>query len=405
VPERAADVGHARALGDQHRGGHVAQIVAPHRPEPGCGERGLRTPADDVADTQEMEKQKPPFAATKLVRLEGFEPPTRGLEGRRSSTELQAPEHRVARLAAHLEFAALPDEDFVRHAYRLLVRRDPLPEDLQRCVDAFGRGALSRTTLLHEIASSAEFVRVRALDDAVALAREARLAGERPRELTAPPGTDERAVELTWTLSRYRQEPRVLDTGYAFAEPAYLVALVELGAQELVGADLAEIEVPGLRGVVADLRELPLADGAFDVAFCISTLEHVGLDNRVYGLAAERDASGQEQALHELARVLSAGGRLLLTVPCGDPADLGTFVQRDPAGWRKLFGAAGFEVFEEEVYELREQGWRSAPDFDSAGVRYGERGPGASAVLCAELRRGGLRGAVRRAARAVRGEG
>ena len=30
------------------------------------------------------------------MRLEGFEPPTRGLEGRRSSSELQAPAARVA---------------------------------------------------------------------------------------------------------------------------------------------------------------------------------------------------------------------------------------------------------------------------------------------------------------------
>jgi hypothetical protein len=31
------------------------------------------------------------------MRLEGFEPPTNGLEGRRSSSELQALERRVAR--------------------------------------------------------------------------------------------------------------------------------------------------------------------------------------------------------------------------------------------------------------------------------------------------------------------
>jgi hypothetical protein len=36
------------------------------------------------------------------VRLEGFEPPTNGLEGRRSSSELQAPERRVARRQALL---------------------------------------------------------------------------------------------------------------------------------------------------------------------------------------------------------------------------------------------------------------------------------------------------------------
>ena len=37
------------------------------------------------------------FDSSSGMRLEGFEPPTNGLEGRRSSSELQAPERRVAR--------------------------------------------------------------------------------------------------------------------------------------------------------------------------------------------------------------------------------------------------------------------------------------------------------------------
>ena len=37
------------------------------------------------------------IASVTEMRLEGFEPPTNGLEGRRSSSELQAPERRVAR--------------------------------------------------------------------------------------------------------------------------------------------------------------------------------------------------------------------------------------------------------------------------------------------------------------------
>jgi hypothetical protein len=61
-------------------------------------------------------------------------------------------------------------------------------------------------------------------------------------------------------------------------------------------------------------------------------------------------------------------------------------VQRPPAEWIALFEAAGLVVFEDEVYELGEDGWRSTASFAPAGVRYGERGPGASAVLCAELR-------------------
>jgi SAM-dependent methyltransferase len=309
------------------------------------------------------------------------------------------------RLAAQLELASLPDQEYVEHVYRLFLRRDALPEDLERCVASLEAGTLSRATLLQELVASEEFVRVRALDDAVARAREARLSDERPRELTAPPGTDERAVEIAWVLARYRGEPRVLDVGYAFGEPAYLSELVELGAAELVGVDLAAAEVPGLRAVVADVRELPFEDASFDVAFCISTVEHVGLDNRAYGVDADRDPAGASRALGELKRVLTPDGRLLVTVPCGEPSDLGTFVQHDPAGWHELFEQAGLTVFEAETYELRAEGWRSSPALEPSGVRYGERGPGASAVLCVELLCRKPRRVARGIARALGREG
>jgi SAM-dependent methyltransferase len=282
------------------------------------------------------------------------------------------------------------DAEYVEHVYRLLLRRDPLPEDRVRCASALAAGTLSRATLVHELVTSEEFSRVRALDDAVAQARDARVRDERPRGLSAPPGTDERPIEIAWVLSRYRGEARVLDVGSANAPPAYLAALGGLGAAGLVGVDLAPTELPGVRIVAADIRELPFPDDSFDVCFCISTLEHIGRDNSQYGLEAEDDARGHEAALRELARVLAPDGRVLLTVPCGEAADLGSFVQREPDEWVELFERAGLGVFEQEVYALADVGWRSAPDFRPAGIRYGERGPGASAVLCAELRSRGV---------------
>ena len=269
------------------------------------------------------------------------------------------------RLSAELELAAVPPEELVRRLYRLALRREPEPEVLAETAARVAGATLSRAALLADLVAADEFARVRLLDDAVAFAAWARSAGERPRELRGPGGSDERPVEIPWCLARYSGEPRVLDVGYAFAEPVYLAGLVGLGAAELVGVDLAEAEVPGLRGVVADVRSLPFADGAFDVVFCISTIEHVGADNERYGLEAA--PGGLDEGLRELRRV---GGRVLVTVPCGEPS---------------RFRSAGFLVFEEEVYELGDDGWRSATEFDATGVRYGERGPGASAVLCAEL--------------------
>jgi SAM-dependent methyltransferase len=284
------------------------------------------------------------------------------------------------RLRAHLELAGLSDEEFVRRAYRFVLRRDPEPAALERRV--------SRATLLRELVASEEFERLAALDEAIGAAGHGHF-------LEAPPGTDERAIEIPWALARVRPGDRVLDIGTANAEPAYVAALLGRGAAEIVGVDLAEADVPGMRTFAADVRELPFEDGAFDLALCVSTLEHVGRDNRVYGAGAEADPGGIAAALEELRRVLAGDGRLVVTVPCGEAEDHGWFVQLEPAAWNEAFLAAGFRVLEEEVYALGAEGWRAAPDFDPTGVRYG---PSASAVLCASL--GPVSGARRIARRA-----
>src|SRR5207247_3120661 len=139
------------------------------------------------------------------------------------------------------------------------------------------------------------------LDDAIAFASWARGEGERPRKLHAPPESDERAIDISWCLASYGGEPSVLDVGYAVAEPAYLAALVGLGAERLVGVDLAQADVPGLTNVQADLRELPFEAGSFDVVLCISTIEHVGADNSRYGIGSA--SGGMDDALAEISRV------------------------------------------------------------------------------------------------------
>ena len=211
-------------------------------------------------------------------------------------------------------------------------------------------------------------------------ASRAALAGGPQRGLTAPPG-DERPIEIPWALGRARGAKRVLDAGSAFAEPAYLAALLALGADEVVAVDLAPMDVPGLRAVVADLRNLPFGDGSFDVALCISTIEHVGFDNSVYGIDAERDDDGIARALGELRRVLAPDGRLVVTVPTGAREDHGWFVQLEPDEWRARFASAGFDTTDEETYALGPEGWAAVEDV--SGARYREQGAGA--VLCAEL--------------------
>ncbi|HTK23404.1 MAG TPA: methyltransferase domain-containing protein, partial [Gaiella sp.] len=203
---------------------------------------------------------------------------------------------------------------------------------------------------------------------------------------------------------------RVVEVGYAYAEPVYLAGLLRAGV-ELVGVDLAESDVEGMERITGDVRSLPLPDDSVDQALLISTLEHVGADNTGYGLDAEDDPTSRAAALRELGRVLRSTGSLLVTVPLGEPGDHGWFRLDDVAGWTTLFTSAGLFVEEQEAYELTGEGWRTAPSFDPHGVGYGDRGPAASAVLCTELspgrfRRlatpGGLARTVKRRTRALR---
>jgi len=294
------------------------------------------------------------------------------------------------RVAAELAAQEGADGEFVDAVFQLVLRRAPDEEARERALEKLTAGTLSRATLVHELVTSAEHGRMRDLDDAVALGLGARARGERLRWLEAPPGTDERVVEVPWVLSRLVSVGRVLEVGYAYAEPAYLAGLLRSGV-ELVGADPATREVDGMETVEADVCDLPFAAASLDQVLLVSTLEHVGADNTAYGIEATTDESARLRALREVSRVLRPGGSLLVTTPLGEPGDHGWFRQEDESGWLELYAGAGFFVEDVEAYELLTEGWRANRSFRPEGVRYGERGPAASAVLCVDLRPGRLR--------------
>jgi SAM-dependent methyltransferase len=282
-------------------------------------------------------------------------------------------------------------DDFVERAWRLVLRREPDEGSRERVE----RGEVSHARLVRELVESREFERLELLDDGLARARRERARRGRPRELLAPAWSDERAIEIPWVLARSGGERRVLDVGTAFAEPAYVEGLQELGAEELVTVDLAEPAT-----VVADVRALPFDDGRFDVILCVSTLEHVGRDTAVYAVEAPADADGDAAALRELRRVLAREGRLLVSVPTGVHDDQGWQLQREPLAWIDLFERSGFTVYEDELYVRGDDGWRTATLAEAASARYADHAAGA--VLLAELRPSTVEEKLRLAVRDVR---
>lgn len=301
--------------------------------------------------------------------------------------------------------AAAHDGEIATRLFGLALRRPPDASAARSVNDQLEHNTLSPASLLYDLVTSGEGRVTRLVDDTLAFAQWARENGERPREIKAPIGTPEWAVGATWALARTPAESDVLDVGTAFADEAYIAALLGLSAKSLTLVDAAGGDVGGNVVIDADLRALPFGHASFDAVLCLNTLHHVGTDNRSFGLPAERDPESQSTALSSLRGAIRSDGRVLVSVPCGSAADLGIFTIRTAEEWLDRFERADFYVFEREVYELTPGGWLSRDEPFPSPV-YGEHGTGAGAILCADLRPGRRRHATRhaliRAARSMR---
>lgn len=125
---------------------------------------------------------------------------------------------------------------------------------------------------------------------------------------------NERCIEIPLALDllRLMQPGTVLDAGCAVnvsmgQPPVAAITHVTLSlADEAQWTDRTYVE--------ADLRDLSrFPDGAFQRTGCVSTLEHVGMNNAHYGAAKECNPHSVQRAVKELYRVTT--DCLFLTVP------------------------------------------------------------------------------------------
>jgi SAM-dependent methyltransferase len=157
---------------------------------------------------------------------------------------------------------------------------------------------------------------------------------------------------------------RVLDFG-AF-ESTLPLSLAALGLEvTVVDQRRYPFTAPGLRVLEHDiLQPLDALQADFDLVYSISTVEHVGLGN--YGDASRTD--GDRVALRHLWDKLRPGGRLVLSVPAGQPVIQRGYRVYDEAALRAILPHQG------EITFFRKRGrrgnWRPSCADEIATLRY-----------------------------------
>lgn len=227
-----------------------------------------------------------------------------------------------------------------------------------------------------------------------------------------PPGygrdLDERCVEYPWCLANLPTDAkRVLDAGSVF-NTELVLASWPFRQKVLHILTLAPENTAfwrrGISYIYGDLREIPIRDGYYDAVVCLSTLEHIGMDNTPYTHGG-RSARGNEPefrrndfiiAMRELVRVLRPGGVLLCSVPYGMYEDRHRIQQFDHAMLHRAVEAASPAAVSMTFFRSAPTGWQLARQDECEDARFGVWGtssagrsrgvvPGAEAVACVRL--------------------
>jgi len=195
-------------------------------------------------------------------------------------------------------------------------------------------------------------------------------------------GYDERVVEYPWTLSRLSvREGKLLDAGSVF-NFREIIEDPRFSSKNLTIFTLApESKAFWQRGIsyhYGDLRQLPFRDNWFDEICSLSTLGHVGMDNRLY---TKTDTVGEigleaERAVKELIRVLQPGGQLLASVVFGKHQLIewngSPFAEQfDSALLKDLLKAfSSCASVSTSFYKYTESGWNVSTEEECKGLEY-----------------------------------
>jgi len=152
-------------------------------------------------------------------------------------------------------------------------------------------------------------------------------------------GIDERVVEYPWLMANLAAGKKsFLDAGSTFNFEEILKVPVIQEKDKYIYTFYPEsnnYSKDRISYIYGDLRNLPFKNNFFQTVVCHSTLEHIDMDNSMYGyeLGQIKDKSNKSyeylKVIAELERVTENNGLILLTFPYGVFENHGFFQQFD----------------------------------------------------------------------------
>ena len=211
---------------------------------------------------------------------------------------------------------------------------------------------------------------------------------------------DERIIEYPWVVSLLRYNSGILlDAGATLNQP-YIIPRLE--NYDCTVSSLSEEcnKLSELSYTTGDLRHTDFLDNSFDVIVCISTLEHIGMDNTKFYTTDPKYNEYKPHdyllAVKEFKRLVKPGGKVLITVPFGKYENLLWLQQFDLKMIMNIAATFGGEG-KVSYYKYLPDGWQISSVLDCSGSSYfdihsqsyeSDYVAASRSVACLELKRG-----------------
>ncbi|MEQ8926494.1 MAG: methyltransferase domain-containing protein [Fulvivirga sp.] len=193
---------------------------------------------------------------------------------------------------------------------------------------------------------------------------------------------DERVVEYPYLFScLHGFNGKILDAGSTFNYEFILNQAVLCNPKTKLtiltyAPEKKSFTQRGISYLYSDLRDIPIRDEFFDCVVSQSTIEHIDMDNSIYGYDISNSANEKGKsyeylfAIREMLRVLKKGGRLLITFPFGKFENHEFFQQFDDemlAKAEELLNEMG--EYELTFFKYEQSGWRFAARDELGNVK------------------------------------
>jgi ubiquinone/menaquinone biosynthesis C-methylase UbiE len=178
---------------------------------------------------------------------------------------------------------------------------------------------------------------------------------------------DERVIEYPWIFSNLTDNPeKLLDAGSTLNFKS-IIEHPKVESKDVTIFTFSPekncFNKKGISYVYGDLRALPFKDNWFDTIVSQSTIEHIDMDNSIYGydITHNEDETKKSydylEAVKEMLRVLDSNGNLLITFPYG-----------------KFENHGFFQQFDEEMLNRLLELFNNLGDFDCTFFKYSNEG-------------------------------